>query len=533
MSKLKGKIYVILLIFIILLQSIIAIYSANKRENFHMDEYYSHGLIQYDKPFIMSNEDFYNNWHEAQYFKDYVTLKEQDKWDFRAVYKNQVQDVHPPVYYLLLRIACSFNLNNFSKWPGIILNIIVAIICTVILYLIGNRIYGNKYIALLTCFVNAMCIATIEAITFIRMYELVTLNCLLLIYYHIINRDKKLGTKDLIIFSILVITGFLTHYYYAFIVAVLYFMYLLKYAKEKNKKELAKYTATLAISVLIAILIFPYSMFHIFFGYRGQEVFSNIENFSRIADSLKDYIRILGEHILNGNAKSVLILILGLSIIAITEKIWNKKHNTIKKDDKKDYSILYVLIPTLVYFFATVMGCEFSDLRYIMPITPLVIISIIYVIKKLISTWANLQTTYVIITVLSLLFCYTNIPRYSDNGYTEKGTNARIDEVVSKIGNRPFILLTHGNSGNDSKFIETYQMVSKVKETYIMDVLNINKEILQSALENKDASNGVVIMFRWQREEEALRQIYSTRIFSECNIVARGILTYYNIYELK
>ena len=111
-------------------------YENRKRKYYHIDELYSYGLIQYDRAFIFDNEDFYNTWHSSEYFKDYLITSEENKWNWEAIYKNQIEDVHPPVYYLLLRIANTFNIGKFSIWPGTILNIIIfifsSIICVVI-----------------------------------------------------------------------------------------------------------------------------------------------------------------------------------------------------------------------------------------------------------------------------------------------------------------------------------------------------------------------------------------------------------------
>lgn len=527
MSKFKDKKVFIFLFLIIILQTVISIYAGAKREDYHIDEYYSHGLMQYDNTFIMSNEDFYNNWHNVQYFKDYVQINEQDKWDFRPVYTNQINDVHPPLYYLLLRIACSFNLNNFSKWPGIVLNIIIAGFSTVILYLIGKKLFKSKYIAFLMCLVNAMCIATIQTIIFIRMYELFALNSLLLIYWHIMNKDKKLEIKDLVLLGILIITGFLTHYYYAIIVATLYFMFVAKFIKEKRKQELIKYTITMIIAVLAAIGIFPYSIYHIFFGYRGQEVITNMGNMQQYLAKIYGYIEILQENIFNGKGMTIFLTILILGILAIIEKILNRN-----KQKKKDNNILYVLLPTIVYFILIAIGGRFFDYRYIMPITTLIIISIVYIIHRLLEVWENRKITLPIITILCIMFCCTNIPKYSNNLYTRKGTTEQVEKTLKIIDNRPFILITQGKDGNDSKFMETYQIVSKVNETYIL-MNNINKEILEKALENKNTENGIVIMVRWKQEEKIVQQVFDTGLFSQCKQLYDGVLMYYNILEFK
>lgn len=83
------------------------------------------GLASYNKTEIQNNNDFYNMWHSKEYYRDYLTVNENEKFMFSQVYENQKNDNHPPLYYLILRIAMGFNINQYSKWIGIILNIII------------------------------------------------------------------------------------------------------------------------------------------------------------------------------------------------------------------------------------------------------------------------------------------------------------------------------------------------------------------------------------------------------------------------
>ena len=89
-----------------------------------MDEAYSYGLMNAERLNITDNPDFSNTWHTNQYYLDYLEVNQEEKNNWLPVYENQKNDVHPPLYYFLLRIANSFTIDNFTKWTGIILNII-------------------------------------------------------------------------------------------------------------------------------------------------------------------------------------------------------------------------------------------------------------------------------------------------------------------------------------------------------------------------------------------------------------------------
>lgn len=99
----RSKVFWIALI-IVVQSAVYAAYGAGKNY-IHMDEAYSLGLANYERTEILENEEFFNEWHNAGYYEDYLAVDESEQGDFAAVYNNQRDDVHPPLYYLLLRIG--------------------------------------------------------------------------------------------------------------------------------------------------------------------------------------------------------------------------------------------------------------------------------------------------------------------------------------------------------------------------------------------------------------------------------------------
>ena len=120
----RKKIILLILVIITILQISIRIYMGNEKTYFHMDEAYSYGLMNAERLNITDNPDFSNTWHTNQYYLDYLEVNQEEKNNWLPVYENQKNDVHPPLYYFFLRIAASFTIDNFTKWTGIILNII-------------------------------------------------------------------------------------------------------------------------------------------------------------------------------------------------------------------------------------------------------------------------------------------------------------------------------------------------------------------------------------------------------------------------
>lgn len=529
MKVLKSNVFKISLFIIILILQIIAIvYSTSKREYYHIDELYSYGLIQYDKAFIFDNEDFYNTWHSSEYFKDYLITSEENKLDFSAVYKNQIEDVHPPVYYLLLRIANTFNIGRFSIWPGTILNIIIFIFSSIILYLISKNILKNDYCALLVCFISGFSLASIETVMYNRMYQLLILNILILIYWHIKKMEvSQLNLKDLIPLCIMVILGFLTHYYYVIIAVILYIMYMFKYIKARQIKEAIKYTLTLFASALISIIIFPYSINHIFFGYRGKEVLSS-NNFSNVIYKLIENLNIINKEFFNGYI-FIILLIFIIALIIVTIKYVKTKRNEIFENGQ---TIKYIAIPTILYILIASILSPYCDLRYMMPVIPITFLCILYVLYNLISYIVDKKKTFMIICILGIVFSITTIPMLSDNLYTFTNYKIVKDNIeTNNLKDKPCIACYIDASAQYTKIMEVYQAFISFDESYIMTDDIILSENISKVLENKDISDGIVIITVFSQSEDIINSVMNTGNFKD--VYYQGRMYRFDVFWIK
>lgn len=217
---------------VILLQSLVYVGAGASKAYIHMDEAYSLALAQYDKIDITDNADFYNTWHTSEYFQDYLAVQEKDHDDWRAVYENQKNDVHPPLYYVLLRGVMEvdmvlFSGGKFSKWAGMILNIVIMAGCTVVMYfvvreLLGEKKEGKRQVLVFGLILMAgLTVAGISTAVYIRMYGLLTLMVLLTLWvnlkiWRMIRKRKQLAWGWCVALGVLAVLGTLTQYYYLF-----------------------------------------------------------------------------------------------------------------------------------------------------------------------------------------------------------------------------------------------------------------------------------------------------------------------------
>lgn len=542
------KLTVILFIVILLLQVAVRVFVGYRKEYFHMDEAYSYGLMNYNKIEIANNPDFYDTWHSKDYYKDYFEIGNDEISNFKPVYENQKNDVHPPLFYLLLRIASLFTVGNFSKWSGLILNMIIYAFSSVFIFLIAKKLFKNNKKALLTLLFAGLCLGALDMSAYIRMYELANLFVLISTYIHMnLYEKKELEFKDLITVLIVTILSSLTHYYTLIYIGVLFIIFVMKYIKNKEYKNLIKYIATFVIAAGISLAIFPYSLNHIFNGYRGVGATGSFIDFKALKKDIIIYLEILGKNLFGKKeiAISIISLLIILTICSIIrQKSKNHKNNinintnmntktntnintnidtnidTVNFSVKVNKLIKLILFPMIVYFVLVAKITPYKELRYMMPIISVTMIFIIYIINFVLEKVAencsrdshtninhkkrnSINPTTVSSIALVLIFTFTTIsPIFTGKhlDFTFKRMN-NVAERVEKISDVPALYVFNENN---NRFLDDIYLFTKIDNSYIMRLKNANEENIKKVFDGKDIENGILLICNEGYNREAI-----------------------------
>ena len=569
--KIKEKTIIVI---ILIIQTIMFVIAGINKSYIHMDEAYSLGLTNYNKVEIQQNEDFYNTWHNKEYYEDYLSVNDNEKNNFLPVYENQKNDVHPPLYYLFLRIAMQFNIGSFSKWPGIILNIIIYLFITIFMYLILRKLFAkseNSQIkSAFLALISSLTLASINNAIYIRMYALSSLNILITTYLHLKLAEKKGNNyKLLVAIGISALVGSLTHYYYLFYLAMLFIMFVIKYLKEKEYKELAKYIITMIIAGILSLIIFPYSIKHMFFGYRGKGAINSLLNISEFFIKICQYILIINVYAFNNILFILVVFILGIIIY--------KKIKKIKLIEKNKY-IKYILYPTIFYFLLVAMSAPWIELRYMMPICSIIFILIMYLLIMLLKNIVKEKTLNIIVIVIALLmfimpFISNQIIDISvgkkfkyeqENAYSSKQeiveklksesnipinifskfTDASIDDTLLFIKNfriEPEVLYSNKHkitemiekeyknlptlylfNSNNNRFLDDILLFAKINKSYIAKDIECNSQNIKQLMKDKDTSHGILVFINdGQEKDEKIDIIKETFGFEQTTYLQR------------
>ena len=328
-------------------------------------------------------------------------------------------------------------------------------------------------------------------------------------------------------------------------------MFTIKYIKEKEYVELAKYILTMVLAAVISLIIFPYSINHIFFGYRGQGALSNLTNILEAIKHIAVYMLIIDVDAFNNTLLIILFLILGILIY--------RKLKKCSKINEKNKYVKYVAVPTIFYTVLAAICSPWLELRYIMPVCSLLFILAIYLIIQLLNNVVKEKTANkILITIFLLVFIMPFVANKfvslvigedfrneQESSYSSKAEitkklkdelnlpidifpnikevpidntllfikNLKIEpeviysnkkditKFIKNNANLPALYLL--NSSND-RFLDEILLFSILNESYIAKDIECNGENIKSIMINKDISNGMLVFINDIQENEKI-----------------------------
>ena len=121
------------------------------------------------------------------------------------------------------------------------------------------------------------------------MYMMLTFFTTAFLYINlkIVKNNLKIDKKIMLWLVIIPLLGFLTQYFFAIYAVFVFLVMMVLFIKKKQYKDMKKYIISLAISGLIGLLIFPFSINHMLFSDRRVSGFERGSILDRIWKYLK------------------------------------------------------------------------------------------------------------------------------------------------------------------------------------------------------------------------------------------------------
>ena len=383
-----------------LLMAVLLVAVLSAKINVNLDEIYSYGLANYTKGLNLVVQENVKHEPAAAPYMEYVTAT--DRFNYRNVWQNQANDVHPPLYYAIVHTVCSLFPGSFSIWYAGIINIFFSLATLLFVQLIAWELTGNnKWATLVVSSAFALCGGVLYANAFLRMYIMAMCQVTCITWLVV----RQTGENKLrFFFPLLMVTaaaGALIHYYcivYTVVICGVYFIYLLV---SKKYKQAGLLVGTGLCAGAAAIAVFPHMIMHIFFSYRGEESFSNIGGAEK-AERLSDFYGILSRNLFGNAMTAVLIAASVLAVVAAVKKTKGEAGTAVRR-----WQYAMVFVPAAVYFVIISTVAVYITNRYITPIYAVLLCGVFSLVSlllvQLVGKNKGVVCTAVLVAVITVM----------------------------------------------------------------------------------------------------------------------------------
>ena len=367
-----------------------------------------------------SNDMYSPGWVTGDYFRDYVAVSKSNRFNFFSVLYNFRGDNHPPLYGMLLHAICSFFPLVYSKWFGLGLNLVITVLTILLLYVTVRNYLGGRNIAVLTAICYGLSAAAGDIALYIRMYSLLTLMTVGLVYAHLRLRESgwEWSRKDRRVLVFFTLFGYLSQYYFVFFAFGAALASVISMAVAGKRKSIGRYILTMAVTAAIGIAVWPFSVKAVLGGTRSGETFGSLFSLSDWTYRIRVMLNVMTGRTL-GVPGFVFIAVLLVSVI-----VWIvlRKRNKEKLWCGPSEKALIILVPFSLYFLMVSKIAPYLVDRYIMCLFPwcaVLVICGIYASVRIIVPGTALKTG--IIIGLSVLLAINSSALLRGNNHLYSG----------------------------------------------------------------------------------------------------------------
>lgn len=360
-------------------------------------------------------------WIERQQFKDYITVGEDDAFNYLSVYFNVKDDNHPPVHFMLLHTVSSVFKNKITPIMGCVINL-AAVAGILILLIKLGKIYAQSFgiederaFKLTAALFYGLSAGAVATSLLIRMYALLAFFCVA--YFYIIVKkwredDFERHNKLLIFVTIM---GFLTQYFFLFYCLVLAFVTAVLLLSAKKYKSLFVFIRSMIIAAVLGLICFPFAISDVFSSGRGVEALDNLtQGISGYGGRIAEFMRVVIQRC-GGYTVGVLFII---AIILFAVGLISGRN----VPQKESVPLLWMLfVPPVVYFLLAARMAPYRVDRYMMPLFPFVMFSLIFIVFMICRQFKRYGAVAAALLVLLQVMGTINYDgAYLYNGYSEQ-----------------------------------------------------------------------------------------------------------------
>jgi len=320
-------------------------------------------------------------WMSGEELFEQIAVTRGTGFQYGQVLVNQAMDVHPPFYYLLVHTVFSFFPGTCTKWYLFSVNIIFLLAALILMFIVADRYFHNKWMAFLSVALLGFSQGFLSCAVYFRMYAMFTFFVMaaFAVQLHLMDTDFEMKGKSRWLLVATTVLGFYTHYYFILFLGGMVLLNLLSFIRRRQFNVLVQYLNTMVFSGLISLLIWPFSLYHIFFGYRGREAVTKLAAHGFVKNA-GEYLNVLARAFCGGSKRILVLAILVLGCLAITAFLKGRGRD---HHEERIGGWMFALIPSVIYSLFMVQITPVCEDRYLMCIFPFIAMSFAWGITAL------------------------------------------------------------------------------------------------------------------------------------------------------
>lgn len=453
-------------------------------------------------------------WKTPEEAKDYLVVSEDEITNYISPYYHQTRDVHPPLFYFLVHLVSSLFAGTFTKYSIFFINLIFLLATCLVLRKI-LILFNREKLVVPATLLYGLCMGTISMAVFLRMYSMLTFFVTLYFYItlKIVKNDFKITKGTAVSLIITTVLGFLTQYYFCIFALSVFILMCIRMLTLKKVKPFVRYALYHIISAFIGLLLFPSAIDHIFNSSRGIGSTSGLSFFAQLEVMIGRITYAFSMHRFIGVA--VFLLILSYIFVRCIEK-----NDAPKEKSAKLFNIFLFVVPIVVYI-ALVSKLspnldEKTMIRYITPVLPLMSISFLVFVEKLISSANILKENGKNIFIYAIVFIMTLSGFiFSSPCYLYRGYNNYL-EVANEYKDLNYVYVydnyfTHLNSVPEMAIYNKTLIINLYDEKQ-KNVLSTDEEIQKS-------EKFILSLKKWMDTDEALKEVLSQTGYEKADVL--------------
>ncbi len=495
----QNKLYIAISVALLFISvSVMVIYCCG--DDIYADEVFSLGFANNTELLFLTpagiERHSVNGWISGDYIRSYYAVDEGEYFNLIGCVRQARDDVHPPLYFMLLNAFSSFAPGKATAFPGHLINVIACTIQLIMIYLISLKMMRDRVKSFIPLIIMLGTPAFETEVTYIRMYAPLCALVLIYVYLCMLLTDENYDRRPLyIILGLITTIGTLTHYYYyimCFFTALTATVILLK---QKRIKSFIKFFISQLIGAIVSFTAYPYVFRHMLHSERGEQAFENLGSTDKgfYLEHLKGFARTYNTELFNGHFFIYAVIIIIMSVCAsavLTKNSKDKTDNVLNKNSMKDALIL--IVPSLLYW-CTLFKISYSTRwLYISPtFAPIILVlSLIFIwaVQTVLSTKSN-AILYIIAIIVCTSYLVISIP---ERVKMRDLLSSRMDVIKSTSDDRDCLFIydewSNPHYGRDLELINYDQIkFLSMDELYTTDLV--------SAFENRTSKDNDLAVY--------------------------------------